>query len=325
MILVREIWPAISIVVRIVLFVVALFAGVVTLIAGTQAALAASPKNISIVKGDSLTLGDIFNDAGQNADYVLGPSPQPGKDLVLDARALYRIASAMKLDWKPASSAEQVIVRRAATVIPSTHIEDTLRGALAEQPGINGKFTMNVNGGIDNMVLPEGMAQTVEIAAINFDPSRDMFEASLVAPSAEKPLKRMSVTGQIERIVSVPVLKNALRNGDIINAHDIDWVDIPARNVQRDMLLEEKDVVGMTPRRIAMAGKPMIASDLEQPKLVERGDTVTITFMDGALLLSTKGTAMQTGAKGDVIRVTNINSNKTLDAQVTGDREVIVR
>jgi flagella basal body P-ring formation protein FlgA len=313
------------IVVRIVLFAAFLFVGVIAIIAGTQAARAASAKNISIVKSDKLTVGDVFDGVDENADYVLGPSPQPGKDMVLDARTLYRIASTLKIDWKPSNSGEQVIIRRAATVIPQSHVEETLRSALSEQPGLEGKFKMNVNGGLEQMVLPEGLAQTVEVAAVNFDPSRDTFEASLVAPSADKPIKRLSVTGQIERIISVPVLKNALRNGDVINTHDIDWVDMPSRNVQHDLLLDEKDVIGMTPRRIAMSGKPIIASDLEQPKLVTRGDTVTITFMDGPLVLSTKGMAMQTGAKGDVIRVTNINSNKTLDAFVSGDREVVVR
>lgn len=323
--MITEIWPRIIITVRIVLFIVALFAGIVTLIAGTQSALAASPKSISIVRGDMLTLGDVFDGAGQNADYILGAAPQPGTDMVLDARTLYRIAAALKLDWKPSSAAEQVIIRRAATVISQSDIERTVHDALAEQPGLNGKFSMHINGGLQNMVLPEGMSQSVEVASVNFNPTRDMFEVALVAPSIKKPLKRLNISGTIERTTAIPVLKNSLRNGDVINAHDLDWIDIPARNVQAGMLLDEKDVLGMTPRRIVMAGKPLSTNDLEQPKLVERGDTVMITFMDGPLILSTKGTAMQDGARGDVIRVTNINSNKTLDAHVTGSREVAVQ
>lgn len=321
----NDVMPKILITVRIVLFLAGLGVGVVILFAGTRAALAASVKDIAIVTGERLTVGDLFDGVQENADYVLGPAPQPGKDMVLDARTLYRIATALKLDWQPASSAQQVIVRRAATVIPADMVKQTLEKALSEQPGLNGKFTLAMHSGADAIVLPQGEKATVEIAALSYDPTRDTFDATLAAPSQNNPLKKVTVTGQVERIVPVPVLKNALRNGDVIGAHDIDWVDVPSRNVQHDMLLEEKNVIGMTPRRIAMAGKPLTAGDLQQPLLVSRGEEITIIFADGPLHLSTKGKAMQSGAKGDYVRVTNINSNKSFDAFVTASREVTVR
>lgn len=321
----QDVMPKILITVRVVLFLAGLGVGVVILFAGTRAALAASVKDIAIVTGDRLTVGDLFDGVAQNADYVLGPSPQPGKDMVLDARTLYRIASALKLDWQPASSAEQVIVRRAATLIPASAIESALEKALSEQPGLNDKFTLTMHNAPDNIVLPQGESASVEVAAITYDPTRDMFDATLAAPSKDNPLKKISVTGQVERVIAIPVLKNSLRNGDVIGIQDIDWVDVPSRNIQRDMMTQEKDVVGYTPRRIISSGKPIVAGDLQQPLLVSRGEEVTIMFADGPLLLSTKGKAMQNGAKGDYVRVTNINSNKSFDAYVTGSREVTVR
>lgn len=323
--MIKDVMPKILITVRIVLFLAGLGVGVVILFAGTRAALAASVKDIAIVTGDRLTVGDLFDGVAQNADYVLGPSPQPGKDMVLDARTLYRIATALKLDWQPASSAEQIIVRRAATLVPATIIEDTLEKALSEQPGLNGKFTMALHNTPDSIVLPQGEDATVEVAVLSYDPTRDTFDATLAAPSNDNPLKKVTITGQVERIVTIPVLKNGLRNGDVIGAHDLDWIDIPARHVQHDMMTEEKDVVGLTPRRIISAGKPILSGDLQQPLLVSRGEDVTIIFADGPLLLSTKGKAMQNGAKGDYVRVTNIDSNKSFDAYVTASREVTVR
>lgn len=321
----NDIMPKIMITVRLVLFVVALGAGVIILFVGTQAALAASTKDIAIVEGSTLTVGDIFDNAGSNADYVLGPAPQPGKDMVLNARTLYRIASALKIDWRPENAAQQVVVRRAATLVSPDVIEEALTRALEGQPGLNDKFTMTISGGLDAIVLPQNETPDVEVTALAYDSSRDTFTASLAAPSKKNPIKTMTVVGQLERILSVPVLKSALRNGDIIGAHDIEWVDIPARNTQSNMLLAEKDVIGLTPRRVAMAGKPLLTGELQSPTLVTRGDEVTIVFADGPLLLSTKGKAMQTGAKGDPVRVTNINSNKSFDAFVTGSREVTVR
>ncbi len=321
----NDIVPKILITVRIVLFLAGLGAGVIILFAGTRAALAAGLRDIAVVTGDRITVGDIFDGARDNADYVLGPAPQPGKDMVLDARTLYRIAAALKLDWKPQSSADSIVVRRAATVIPVTQIEDVLKSALEKQPGLDDKFTMTMMNSLDPMVLPQGEDASVEVAALSYDATRSMFDATLVAPSKDNPLKKIHLTGQIERIMAIPVLKNSLRNGDLINAHDLDWVDVPVRNVQHDMLVNEKDVLGMTPRRIIAAGRPMIVNDLQQPVLVSRGDEVTISFANGPIQLSTKGRAMQNGARGDSVRVTNINSNKSFDAFVTGSREVTVR
>lgn len=142
--------------------------------------------------------------------------------------------------------------------------------------------------------------QNRRIHFIGIDPRRDIFEAALVAPSKETPVKRLSLMGQVERMVAVPILKSTLRNGDIIGKHDLNWIEMPARQIQHDTLLKEKNLVGMTPQRISFAGKPLLASDLESPKLVERGDIITITFKDGPLFLSTKGKALQSGAKGEI-------------------------
>src|SRR5690606_35175824 len=111
---------------KIALFALTLGACLFILVAGTQAALAASLKDVSIVKSDVITAGDLFEGAVKNGDYVLGAAPMPGKDLVLNARTLYRIASALDIDWRPQSTAEQIVIRRSATVIPASDIKKKL-------------------------------------------------------------------------------------------------------------------------------------------------------------------------------------------------------
>lgn len=305
-------------------FAIGLILSVGLLMIETQKALAAPVlKPISVVGSDTLMLGDLFDGLEQNDSYVLGPAPQPGQDMVLNARTLYRIAVAMDLDWRPQTSAEQVVVRRAATVIPPADIDHSLREALKGE-GLTGNFNVLTSGAKD-IVLPPDMPQTVEVSKLRFDPTKDYFEAVLVAPSAEKPVKKVSVMGQVERLEKIPVLKHPLRNGDVIGQTDIDYIELPARQIQHDTLLSEEDMVGMTPRRMTLAGKPVMNSELERPTVVERGDIVTIVFNDGKLALTTRGKAMQDGATGDLIRITNLNSNKGVDAMVTGYREVTVR
>ncbi|MBI1252292.1 MAG: flagellar basal body P-ring formation protein FlgA [Alphaproteobacteria bacterium] len=51
---------------------------------------------------------------------------------------------------------------------------------------------------------------------------------------------------------------------------------------------------------------------------VRRGEMVTLVYVAPGMQLTTRARAMQNGAIGDVIRVTNLQSNTAVDATVTG-------
>ena len=187
------------------------------------------------------------------------------------------------------------------------------------------KFTITYLTAPSDIVLPGGTKEEMEITALNVDAQSDRFDAVIVAPSAENPLKRVTVSGRIERQIAVPVLRNALKNGDVIGAADIDWIDIPRNKVTNGVVTAEKDLIDMTPKRSIAAGKPVLLNDLIPPQMVERGDAVTLVFEAGAMTLTAKGKALQGGAIGDTVRVANTDSNKNLQGVVTAHREITIR
>lgn len=317
-------WRNLLLGLRIALLTFFSLAGLVMLLSTTRAALAANLKDISIVHGNMLTLGDLFDGLTQNADYVLGPAPQPGQDMVINARTLYRVAVALDLDWRPTSTGEQVVVRRAATIIPSDIVKETVRETIAAQ-GVDGNFKVSFYNAMDDIVLPFGSAENVDFSSFTFDPSRDSFNAVLVAPSKENPLTKLPISGKIERMVEVPVLRTALRNGEIIGETDIGWVEIPSSKMQNDLVIKADMLVGMTPRRTIMSSKPITEAELARPLLVQRGEVVTIRYQDGPMSLTAEGKALQNGAKGDRIRLSNTYSNRTIEAYVTNLNEVVVQ
>lgn len=317
-------WNKTSLTFKITLVMIGIIAGSVALFIGTRSAMAASLKPVSVINSDTLTLGDIFDGVKRNADYVVGPAPQPGQDMTLNARTLYRIAIALDLPWRPTSSSDQIVIRREATVVSYNTIENTLRSAL-EDKGISGKFNLALNSGQPTMVLPNDLPQNVEISALHYDNQKDYFQATIVAPSIGNPVKKMLVSGMVERMVKVPVLHGNLQNGDIIGTNDIKIIDVPQKSLQHNIIMDADDLIGMTPRRMAYAGKFILDGTLQRPQLVSRGDKVSITFTEGPLILTAKGKALQSGAKGDIVRVTNINSSRTVDAYVSGENQVVVR
>jgi len=310
--------------IRALILVLALTIGVAFIFVGARAALAASLKTVNVISGDSLTLGDVFDGlSNEQAAYILGPAPQPGQEMILNASTLMRVAVALDLEWRPATSADQIVIRRAASIVAESDIRDTIIKTLKEK-GLSGKFNMTISGAPPQMILPPDQMPSVEVLSVKFDPGSDWFEVALVAPSAQTPIIRANVMGRIQRLASVPVLKSTLRNGDVINSSDITWIEIDEKNIQHNNILKEKSMIGLTPRRMAVAGKPLRDNDLERPQLVGRGDFVTLLFRSGPMLLSAKGKALQGGAEGDIIRFVNVTSNRTLDGIISGDHEVTV-
>jgi flagella basal body P-ring formation protein FlgA len=68
----------------------------------------------------------------------------------------------------------------------------------------------------------------------------------------------------------------------------------------------------------AGAARTQQASFAGAAPAVRRGDTVTMVYVAPGLQLTTRAKAMNDGGVGDTVRLTNLQSNKIVDAVVTG-------
>lgn len=299
---------------------------VLIVFAGAKHALAANLKPISIIQGDILTAGDLFDGLrDEKAAFVLGPAPQPGEDMTLTAVTLMRVARALDLPWQPSSAADQITVRRAATVIDTNAIEHSLIKALKSE-GIREQVRLAFHGmTAPRFILPPNVRADLKVESLSFDPVADHFAAVLRADSHEgHPLQSLNISGSVERLVEIPVLRQTVRRGEIIGPTDIETIMVSDRDVQHDLVLTAQDMIGMTPRRVLNAGKPVRDNELESPQIVGRGDMITLIYEQGPLLLTAKGKALQNGAKGDLIQVVNLSSSRPIEGMITAQREVKV-
>ncbi len=287
-------------------------------------AFAVGLKNNVVVTDNTIKLGDIFYGLSRDEERVLGVAPHPGKDMVLNARTLLRIAIALDLPWRPTSSTDQVIIKREATVIDATQIQDSLTHAIASQ-GFGGSFTVSIPLDYSQIVLPHDQPASLDVSNVTLDRYKNTFEATVAAPSNDNPIQKFQVSGRIHPLIVVPVLKDNRQHGHIITAKDIDYIKVREGDFVHGTIVDDSFLVGMTPRRFAVAGKPLRESDIIAPRIVERGDYVTMNLKHGPLNLTAQGKALENGSKGDIIRVVNTSSNITVEAVVTGQKEVTVR
>ncbi|HJV02638.1 MAG TPA: flagellar basal body P-ring formation chaperone FlgA [Burkholderiaceae bacterium] len=160
-----------------------------------------------------------------------------------------------------------------------------------------------------------GKAVTVEAVDTRL-PARMRFAA--VCPGADGWRYEFVVRAQ----VSAPVVVSA--------------TEIPAGKVltDEDLLLERHElasltdavatpraVVGMSGKRTLRAGEVLRMALLTAPTVVKRGDAVTIVARRDQIEVSMAGEALDSGARGALVRVRNANGT-VLRARVTGEGTV---
>lgn len=82
--------------------------------------------------------------------------------------------------------------------------------------------------------------------------------------------------------------------------------------------------VGMEAKVALYPGRPILASQIGAPALVERNGLVKLSYLKGPLSIVTEGRALDRAAAGEPVRVMNLQSKQTVTGTVTPDGSVEV-
>lgn len=83
-----------------------------------------------------------------------------------------------------------------------------------------------------------------------------------------------------------------------------------------------EQVAGMEARAMLYPGRPIMASDIGPPTVIERNEIVTLIYKSGTLLISAEGRSLARGGIGDKIRVMNLSSRATISGIITRPGEI---
>ncbi|MDD9916714.1 MAG: flagellar basal body P-ring formation chaperone FlgA [Rhodospirillaceae bacterium] len=283
---------------------------------------AAPPANLRanvVVDGDTIKLGDIFDGAIAQADKVIAYAPAPGRKLVLEATGLYRVARAYRLRWRPTSRFDRAIVERRSLIIETDQIVDAVREALHKQAKLTDEMDVELDDRAMRIYLPTNAVPMVSVHSISYQQRSGRFSAVLTAGD-----RQYSAAGGAHKLVQVPTLAQRLYADDIIGARDLVWKPMRVNRLDPRTVLNESKLVGMSPRRPIVAGRAVLTTEIQPPTLVKRGKHVTIHLQTKFMRLTAKGKSLQNGGRGDVVRVQNVDSGKTIEARVTGPEQVTV-
>ncbi len=276
-----------------------------------------------VVEAAVVRLEDVFEGVGAEGGRVIARAPRPGQKSTLEARWLWRTAHRHGLDWRPLSRHDTVTVERASTTITADEIVAMLSSAMDERVAAGDSIEIELDSRDMVIHLPVGDDRRLTVGRLDYDPRSGRLSAVL-AGAGDDGTRRIPVAGKVYRLTEAPVPNRRLSVGHIIRERDLHWITVRAKTLDRNALVDEVMIVGQAARRPLAEGRPIRSGDVEAPQLVQRKSMVTITLEMPNMKLTAQGRALEDGALGDVIRVENTQSRRTIEATVTGANAVNV-
>ncbi len=294
------------------------------LLAGLAAsAEAANLRSQVVVEGDVVRLGDLFENPGPRAQVAIANAPAPGRRIVFEVQWLAEIARYYQVAWRPQNRFERVVVERPGRVITPSELVGQLRPALQAR-GMNQDALIELAARSQDIAISLEAPDTVEVRQLDFDVNVGRFTAVVVVGGGHPSQQRAILTGRVYPTVPLPVLRRAFNAGEMIRAEDIEWANVREDAVRSDAVTDPTQLIGTNPRVRLRAGEPIRQGDTRLPVLVARNATVSIVLETGSMRLTVLGRALDEGARGQSVRVTNLQSRQTIEAIVVGPDMVSV-
>ncbi|MEW5728445.1 MAG: flagellar basal body P-ring formation chaperone FlgA [Pseudomonadota bacterium] len=290
-------------------------------LAGT---LPAQLKPTVTVEGDIIHLRDLWDNLGAKGDTPLAAAPQPGKRVVLEARWLAAVAQAYQIDWQPANAFERVVLDRAGQTIDPRAVETEIREALTLE-GLPADADIELaNRSALSFTIPANVPADIAVHDVAWDPRMNRFSAVVEVPAGSPAATRVRVVGRAYITTRVPVLNRLVARGTVITENDIEWIEVRESQVRADVATSPDQLIGQEPRWQLRQGVPVRLSEVQRPVLVQRNGLVTLVLKTPFMTLTAQGKSTEDGGKGDVIRVTNLQTKRVVEGTVEANGTVSV-
>ena len=283
-------------------------------------------KELVTVSSEIVRIGDLVENAGIAADVPVFRAPDLGQT---GAVPISRVAEALRpydVTGLEASGLSEVVVTRLSRALTAKDITDRIARAFAGQYGFGDAQNLAVILDRDIRILHVEPTVTADlvVARMNVEPRTGRFDISFELPgSAAARRLPLRFTGTARETIEVATLTRSLRQGEVVKGSDVTIERRPKAEAGLEGVSPEQ-AIGLAAKAPLRAGQALRQSDLTKPLIVQRNEPVTITYEVPGIVLTVRGKAAESGAAGDMVGVLNIQSNRTVQATVTGPGRVTV-
>lgn len=199
--------------------------------------------------------------------------------------------------------------------------------AVAEQlalQAIEKKLEVSLSAGSPNIIYSANHPMKLVIHSLQVDTQSRRWQAQAYVLMNGKTETVKPVSGVYVALVDVPVLKRQLGRNDVIEAADLGIKSVPDRLLRKDTISDPSLLIGQSPRAVISADRPIRHSEVSSPVVVKRGEPVQMTYTNAHMSIKTTGIALQDGAKGEMIRIKNDKSEKSVSGRVVASGHIEV-
>jgi flagellar basal body P-ring formation protein FlgA len=115
-----------------------------------------------------------------------------------------------------------------------------------------------------------------------------------------------------------------IAKGSQIDAGQLQLREMDISKLNGSYFTSLKNVIGMQARRPLRPDRPVLASQLQQPVMIKKGESVLVSATSGSLVVKIPGTALMDGRKGQQINIRNQQSKRIIKGRVIAPGQVTV-
>jgi flagella basal body P-ring formation protein FlgA len=136
--------------------------------------------------------------------------------------------------------------------------------------------------------------------------------------------KRVRLTALVTHYSPVVKTLRPINRGEILTAEDVVVEVMPSNRIVRNAVTSLDDVLGNQVIRNMGINRVVTKSSINKPTMVKKGDQVTIIAQSGTMKITAPGIVRQKGFKDSLIKVLNIQTQKTVFGMVQDAKTVKV-
>jgi flagella basal body P-ring formation protein FlgA len=133
-----------------------------------------------------------------------------------------------------------------------------------------------------------------------------------------------TLSGWVDVFESAVCTARPLKKGEVLKKEDLYVTRENVSRVQGQAVTDMEDAVGLMVRHSIRQNTPLKEWMLERAPVLDKGAVVTILAQMGGLRVTVKGVALERGYPGEMVKVQNSMSQKTILARVMDSAHVMV-
>ena len=203
--------------------------------------------------------------------------------------------------------------------IIENHVLKEWQQSGAQNGDVNKVIIHGLPAGYQAPNCPTGYA--IQLLGNDLTPGRN----SLYLSCPTLPAWSLTLTADLQVWREVVTSQNIIRRNTRLSTN---MLSLQKRNIgtlHRGYFQSFDDVTGMISKRSLKPGLTILPSMVENPVIIQRGQLITLQVNSTAIKVEMAGEALQKGRLGDLIKVKNTSSKKTLQGRIVSSDVVIVQ